>query len=192
MNRKHNGIVIQLAVLLWVVTLAYTSICVSAENAFEVRSAETVVVDNIYYLNAHIDYQLSNEAREALQNGLPLNIVLDIEVAKKRGLLWNKEIVHLKQRYQIRYYALIQQYHVINVNSGLQHSLPTLAVATSILGTIVDLPLFDAMLIDADSDYEISLRSRLDTESLPMPVRLSTYFSSGWDLSSGWYRWSLR
>jgi len=52
---------------------------------FEVREANVEVMSGVYFLNAMVDYQLSSEARDALQSGVPLTIRIDGRAARAPG-----------------------------------------------------------------------------------------------------------
>lgn len=157
-----------------------------------VSRANTVLDGKIYRLDAEIEYRFSKEVLRALHNGVTLVISLDIEVERPRSYMWNETVVGLKQRYELTYHALSEQYLVRNTNSGARYSFPSLAAATEHIGTLADFPMLDQNLLDSDGTYTGRIRARLDTEDLPTPLRLLSYVSSGWRLSSGWYLWPIQ
>lgn len=159
---------------------------------FTVKSAETFLADKVYYLNANIDYRFSEAALEALQNGVPLVVLLDIEINRRRDYLWNENIASLRQRYQLAYEALTGRYVLTNLNSGADTYYPTRGAAITALGEVERVPLLDAGLIDTRERYNVGLRASLDLDALPVPMRVMGYFSSDWRLSSEWYTWPLR
>lgn len=159
---------------------------------FTVRSVATELKDNVYLLNARIDYTFSREAQRALQSGIPLIILMDIEVEKLRSWWWNKEVAKLQQGYLLIYHALTKKYIINNLNSGAQHNHKSFSTALQTLGRITDLPLIDKGLIEEDKRYQINLRVFLDIESLPAPMRPLAWLSSDWHLSSDWYSWPLQ
>ena len=158
----------------------------------QVQQAQTRLVDRVYYLDAQLEYVLTEPMLEAVHKSVPLTFVLSIEVYQQRDYLWNNVIADLEQRYQLVYLPLTQQYQVRNLNSGALHNLPSLQIALSVLGTIVDLPLLDQELLAPDIDYQTRLQVQLDIEELPVPLRLLSYFSDEWRLRSEWYSWPLQ
>lgn len=184
-RRRHWLLVLLLgiAVLLPVQTLR-------AEHAFVVRFIETALVDGVYQLNARVDFRFSEAARNALENGVPLLILYDIQVKQERWY-WNKTLADLEQGYLLLYHALSEKYILQNLNSGAQEHYASLAAALDELGRIRHLPLIDAKLLDPDATYFVRLRAHLDIESLPAPMRPLAYISSEWDLDSDWYEWPL-
>ena len=158
---------------------------------FVVRGAETTLVDKVYRLNTRLSYQLSAEALGALQKGIPLTITLNIEVLRQREYLWAEKIASIEQSYQLSYHALTQQYLVKNTNTGVHTSFPTLKIAIDRLSIIENFPMLDAQLLLPDEQYIARLRTQLDLETLPVPIRVLAYISPGWRLGSKWYTWSL-
>lgn len=154
---------------------------------FKVLSADTYLERGVYRLNARIDYEFSSDSVEALKNGVPLIIQLQMDVMRKRGWLWDETVASLQQRFQLEYHALARQYVVTNLNSGELRSFPTWSTATDFLGRIDDFPLLDSSLLNSQEEYYVKLQARLDIEALPAPLRLVAYLSSAWRLSSDWY-----
>lgn len=160
--------------------------------SIKVKNAETLLADKVYHLNADVDYQFSGAALEALQSGVPLVVVLEIEINRQRDYLWSENIASLRQRYQLMYEALTGRYVVTNLNSGADAYYPTRAAAIAALGDVDHVPLLDAGLIDDRQRYMVALHVSLDLDALPVPMRVMGYFSSDWRLSSEWYTWPLR
>lgn len=146
-------------------------------------------------LDADITLQLDAEPLEALHNGIPLTLLIEIEVERKRSwwMRWwlDEEIAFLEQRYQIEYHALSHQYLLININSGERQASPRLQPLLSRIGTINNFPLLDKNLAAEEGRYEVSLRALLDIESLPAPLRPIAYLTPSWRIRSDWKRWFL-
>jgi hypothetical protein len=161
-------------------------------NGFTIRSVSTHLQDKVYLLDANIDYHFSDSALEALRNGVPLIVLLDIKVEQVHSWWLNKTIAELQQGYLLLYHALTEKYIVNNLNSGAQDNYEQLSTALSALGKIKDLPILDAHLATSGEHYLVKLRTRLDLESLPAPMRPLAYISSDWRLESDWYEWPLQ
>lgn len=162
------------------------------DGHFEVRNASAEVIDGVYYLNADIEYRLSQAAREALESGVPLTVELQIEVTRKRRLLPDPEVATLRQKYQLQFHALSERYIVKNLNSGEQESFPTIGSALHRLGLVEGLPILDEALLDSDKPYEIRVRAGLDLREFPGPLRLLVFWLDEWQLVSEWFTWQLR
>jgi len=174
-----------------IVCFALTSSVSASDQLFTIENANTALVNQVYNLNASLKYTFSKEALSALDNGVSLFLVLDIEVIRPRRYLWDEDIATLAQRYEIKYLALTNQYLLANTNSGSKHVYHSLDDALSTLEHIENLPIIDAHLLDKEEHYKVQVRSHLDIDSLPVPLRLKAYFSGNWWLTSGWYSWDL-
>lgn len=163
----------------------------AAAQQFTVSSATTKLVGTVYHLDASLKYEFSASALSALDSGVTLTLVLDIEVYSASRYLWDDVIATLEQRYEVSYHALSDQYLLRNANSGSQFYHPSLDAALATLGKIEQLPIIDAHLLEDDQHYMVRVKSRLDLDGLPVPLQLNAYVSSDWWLSSGWYSWDL-
>lgn len=159
---------------------------------FEVRSAYAELRDDVYYLNAIIDYQLSTDARDALLAGVPLVIRLDIEIFHPRRWWFDNDEVPLRQSYQLEYHALSERFIVLNLNSGDQSSFASLFAALDYLGRVERLPIIDTPVLRDGRGYDIRLRAVLDQEQFPGPLRLLAFWRRDWSIASEWYRWPLQ
>lgn len=161
-----------------------------AEHAFIIKSLETKLEQGVYQLDSRIEYGLSEEALSALKNGVPFLILMNIEVEQVRWY-WNKNLAELEQGYLLLYHALSENFIVHNLNSGTQDHYSSLGAALGALGQINNLPLIDAKLLDPEMRYQVKMRTFLDIESLPAPMRPLAYISSDWQLDSDWVSWPL-
>lgn len=175
------------------ILLLRTAAVAGAEPGFDIERADTRLADDVYLLDAEVDYRFSDEALDALESGVPLTVSLDIEVQRKRGWYWfDADVASLEQRYRLQHHALSNQYLVLNENSGAWYAYPTRDSALDALGRIRGLPVIDSHFLDPHEEYEVELRVRLDIEALPAPLRPIAYVTPAWRLGSDWYAWSLQ
>lgn len=154
---------------------------------FSIRYAQTRLVDNVYLLNANLDYSLTDDPHEALHNGVDLTLELTISVQRERWYFFDETIASLKQRYRLAYNSLTDHYSLTYLNTGIEERFPTLETVLNKLGTLNNFPLLDSHLIEPEETYWVYLQNRLDIEALPAPLRPVAYFSSQWRLVSDWY-----
>lgn len=176
---------------LWALLLGLLWIMSGHAAGFEVRSAATRLEAGVYRLNAQIEYRFSTAALEALQNGVPLTLNIEMEVRRRRSWLWDETVYALTQRFRLEYHALSRQYLVNNLNSGERRAFPARTAALEFMGRIEDFPLLDRSLLTENERYEGALRVLLDLEALPAPLRLLAYLSDDWRLASEWRVWPL-
>lgn len=164
----------------------------SHAKGFKILSAETTLTKHVYHLDANMELNFSDDALEALRSGVPLIVLVNIEVLDDRSWWWDKTIAELEQGYLLLYHALSEKYIIHNLNSGSQQNYNSLNTAISSLSHIRDFPLIDKNLLEDSDDYYFRLRIYLDIESLPAPMRPIAYISSQWQLESDWFSWPLK
>lgn len=163
----------------------------ASAGEFTIYQADTELVDKVYRLTANLDYKFSERVLEAINSGVPVVLLMELELYKVRDYIWDKEIASLQQRYRLQYHVLSEQYIVTNLNSGAQLVYPSLYSATASIRSLKNIPIIDARLIELGKPYVGRLRASLELSSLPVPLRLNAYFSGKWRLKSDWYEWSL-
>lgn len=189
--KRNNINRLLLAALLCLFTLALSSSRSWAEG-FTVLSANTTLKNHVFQLDANMSLNFSDDALEALRSGVPLIVLINIEVEKERNWWWDKTVAKLEQGYLLLYHALSEKYIIHNLNSGAQHNYINLGSAITALSHLQDFPLIDKNLLDSDDLYYVRLRTYLDIESLPAPMRPIAYISSQWQLESDWFSWPLK
>lgn len=191
-NTRMNATRLLLAALL--ILSAVTGVAedpIQREGYFEVRSAETVLVDGVHQLDARLQLVLSSEALGALNSGVPLTIELQMQVIRSRRFYMDALDAELAVRFELEYRPLSQRYIVRNLNSGHQDSFATLYSALNSLGRITELPIIDDALLAERKPYRIRVRAMLQTQQYPAPLRLLFFWRSQWQLQSEWYEWTL-
>jgi hypothetical protein len=159
---------------------------------FTIQHAETRLEDGVYLLDASLDYGLTDAVIEALQNGVTLTLLFSIEIKRERWYLWDESVTELRQKYQLKYFALSKKYMLNLTNTGIQEIHTSLDSVLMSLNHLEDFPLLDAALVSSDSDYIVYLKIQLDIEALPAPLRPVAYFSSDWRLASDWFSCTLK
>jgi hypothetical protein len=157
----------------------------------EVRSVETRLVEGVYRLDAEVVVDLSRSIKRALDSGVPITLLYRIRVLRERAYLWGERVAALSQRYRLEFHALSKRYVLVNVNTGDGQAFRTLADAIAPLQRLRDFPLIDASLLAAGEHYAGEMEVLIDGESLPVPLRLQTWFNDAWRLASDTYRWPL-
>jgi hypothetical protein len=163
---------------------------VGIEPGFEVLSARTRAESGVLLLDAEIHFGFSDEALEAMRNGVPLTISVEMQVLRERRGP-DKRIALIRARFRLKTHALSKQFVITNLGSGEASTFASFEEMRSALGRIVDFPLVDRALLPPDGSYRARLRARLDIEALPAPLRPLAYLSPSWRLKSDWYGWRL-
>lgn len=132
-------------------------------------------------IRASQEVRLSQEAREALVNGVPLRLKVELAVQNSgRG----SELSLNSLTYEIRYLPLSDHYQLTGPVAGaaprtfprLRHVLAELKGIEWRLGDMNNEP----------GGYKLRMRSHLDRSGMPGPMQLPMLFSADWVHDSGW------
>lgn len=175
--------------------LAVLLLCLSgalSAAGIVISQAASRLQDDTFVIDAEIDYVFSDVALEALENGVPLTVDLHVQVRRDGAWIWEADIVDFRLRRQLRFLPLASSYQVIDIASGDKRRFLTRLAAIDALGEIRSLPVVAVDQLTAGETYSMEIRSELDIEALPVPLRPTAYMSSGWKLSSDWSEWRIR
>ena len=168
------------------------STVLAAAEGIHVKSAEILRNGGDYYLDANFEVELTRTLEDALNKGLPLYFIVELEVIRPRWYtlyLWNKSVLEFEQQYRLSYNALTRQYRL---SLGAFHqNFDTLNDALALMGRLRPRFLADADLLDQGKVYEAAIRMRLDVAQLPKPFQINALASRDWNLVSEWFRWTL-
>jgi len=177
----------------WLGLLLLCAVCVmpAAARDIDVRALSSRLESERFVIDATLAVRLTDNTREALENGITLQFVLETRLLKPRRLWWDGELATTTRRYLLSRHALADGYLVSEVGTDHQQTYKRLDDALQALGT---LEAYDAGPVDdaeASRQYRGRLRLRLDIEALPAPLRPIAYVSPSWRVSSGWYEWNF-
>lgn len=175
------------ALLVALLALAVCSACGErpADDRFSIRSAEASWSNG--RLRVRLDQRIvfSEDARDALQHGVPLTVAVDVLLRDARS---RSRLATFERRYQIRYLPLSERYEVSGPASEAPRSFPRLRHAVAELARL-DLGFETGVL--PGGDYELLVRNYLVRTNMPAPMRLPALLSRRWDHASGWTSWAL-
>ncbi len=158
-------------------------------DVIDVKSAELRADEDDYVLNAEFDLALNATLEEALQRGVPLYFVLEIEIARPRWWWFAEKVLTSTTNYRIAWNALTQQYRV---SSGLfAQTLYSLEEVERFLSRVTSRPVARRDQLQKGARYEAALRLRLDVAQLPKPFQVDALASREWSLQTDWHRWSF-
>jgi len=156
-----------------------------------IQTAQLSQQQGTYLLNARVNYQLSDEAIEALHNGVTLTFNVELSIIEPRPWLWDKYHSRISLPYQIKYHTLAEIYQTTNQHSSAQHNFASLEAALNAMGQLNDVPI--STLAKKTSLHKNGvLRAYLNIEALPLPMRPLAYLTPGWHLQSDRYLWPLK
>lgn len=162
------------------------------EFAAEVKQAKITLQSDSYVLSADIVYQLSEKAKEALQNGVPLFWDIQVKMLQHRNVLWDKTLIDTAIRYRIQYHALLNMYRVRNEGNGEVYNFSTLSAALDLMSAVRNFRVIEKAELAPEKQYLCAVKVNFDREALPLPLRPIAYIDPQWYLSSDWTLWPLK
>ena len=154
-----------------------------------VADAHTYVANDMLMVDADAAFDFSEDAIDAVNSGIPLTIELDVRISRPRKYWLDAEVYSTKRTFTIEHHALTEQFVLTDQVTGERRIQSSLERAVADLGRIRKLPVVEVSELNDAASCEVSLRLRLDIESLPGPLIPLAYVSPGWHMSSGWHRW---
>jgi hypothetical protein len=153
-----------------------------------IEHAELVPGDEAYHLNARFGFDFNAEIEEAINKGVALNFLVEFALMEPHHYWFDEEVTSASQTIKLSYHALSRQY-LVNVGTH-QASYPSFQEAVQALSRIKDWAVVDKSLVKKGIPYYAMLRMRLDVNSLPKPLQVSSIGSDKWDLVSERHRWT--
>lgn len=163
-------------------------------SGFKVTTVQARAGGQTLRLSGSIELSLTQEVEEAIGNGIPIDLVIDIRLYRSRPYIWDQKIASWSLRRELRYHALTGQY-LINAGPGapvVRESSTSLSEALSEMGSLGDLTLPLPAPLVSGAEYYLQLRANLDVEALPPLLRPVAYTSRKWKLDSGWTTWKIQ
>lgn len=164
----------------------------SSANAtiFSINNPKVHQIGNGYVVSAQIAYPLTPRVIEALDNGVPITFFQELELNNNFPILgdfwqWETTLWKTRLRYELRFHALTEQYIIRSLDTNHQLNYPNLEGALMALGKIQDLSLPPEHTENRDR-LSLKIRSGLDLNALPTPMRPGALISSKWQLTSPW------
>ena len=128
--------------------------------------------------------ELPEDVRAAIEAGVPLSIEGEI-ASVKNYWLWDARTIVETHRFSISRQALSQRYLLYVDQQPAPHIFQAVGGASNFIAA-------EALkhLEEASPAYDnVQLRVSLNKFDLPAPMRLQAFWSSGWDLDTGWLPW---
>jgi Domain of unknown function (DUF4390) len=183
---------------LWL-ALALLSACPALAN-FSVQTATPAIQiesadERTLAINSRLTLALNPATEEALHNGVPLEIVIDLELLRHRWWWTNRLITDITLRRRLSFHALSRQYLVSSlVVKQRAESFGSLDLALAHAGNLsrLEFALPSNKQILPGARHLLRLRARLDIEALPTVMRPLAYASPSWRLGTGWTTWPVQ
>ena len=173
------------------VLMICSSIAHASTNNIEIKELSVEIVDREIKVDSKVSYALDSKIKNAISNGIEVSFIFDLELRMERKIWPDTVIAALTREFRIKYHALSKQYVMVDVETKQERSFPDLYSAFYFIGHLRKLHLASIDAVELNQQYYIRARARLQTEKLPLPLRIKSYFSSDWRPSSGWTAWPM-
>lgn len=175
-----------LSVMLSLTTLAV----LAAGNHAHIRSAELILREELWTLDADMDIQFGRGVEEALSKGVSLTFLYEFQIIKPLKYWFDDEVVTERRAVTLNYHALTRQY-LVNYPQQ-QKVFDSLADAKRELGQIHDWRLVPHGVLEKNQPYQAALKMHLDTSKLPKALQLDALGESDWELVTPTFSWWIK
>jgi hypothetical protein len=161
------------------------------QESITVLSVNTNSKEGVLFLDANIDYALSDRELTALHSGIELAFQTEIKLLKNRTFWLDEEVARLTQDYLLTYNVLTERYSLENLNSRELSTFTNVTSALNLLGRVSRFPVIDESLLDIEAVYFIEVRSLLKIEVHSSLLRFLNIFGSNISIESDWFEWQV-
>jgi len=161
----------------------------SAEITF--KSFKVVGAAPKYQVLTAIDFELTDYLENALKSGVVLNARVQFRLQKHREWWFNKETTLSTTHYQLKYHALSRHYLLTRNDTNEHWNFSTLSAALRKLGELRKYILPDLKIPLDSGDYSVLAIADMVPATLRLPLRIQSYFSDKYRLTSEGVLWPL-
>ncbi|MCF6193548.1 MAG: DUF4390 domain-containing protein [Kangiellaceae bacterium] len=145
-----------------------------------------------YKVLTGVEFDLTSYLQSALENGVALKARVQFRLIEDQAWWFNNESTLLTIHYQLKYHALSQHYLLTRNDTNEHWNFSTLSAALRKLGELRQYQLPDIPPPLDDSNYSILAVADMEPETLRLPLRVQSFFSNKYRLSSEGVLWPLR
>ena len=162
-------------------TIGLLLIAILPSQATEFERLERDLSGTTWQLNPQYQVLPSGKVREAIDNGIVVNFVMQAKLYASKNWWFDSMLEHQAQTFAVRYFSLSSQYQLNNLRTKEKQSFITLDQLLDYLGQQTTFE-FTA---NQDADY-LSTRLFLDKQALPSTMQLPIVFDADWNLNTDW------
>ncbi len=162
---------------------------VQASDKSTISQAAIRATPQGYVLDGEVNIVLNPTLEDALNRGINLYFLLELEVTRPRNWWFDEDIAEPVRKMRIYYHLLLRRYVV--ETGYTTRTTATLSEALATLGRVDGWQVLEQGALKAGQRYDARLRLRLDTSQLPKPLSIGAVGGDRWDLATPWYGWSF-
>lgn len=154
-----------------------------AAETIIVRETKFETAENSIQLNARFDFDLPGAVEDAVNKGIPLYFVTELELSRPRWYWFDEKALSVSRNVRISYYPLVQLYAVSI--GGFQLRLNTLREALSMVKSVHHWQIAELASLKMGQTYKAVVRLFLDVSQMPKPFQVHALNTRDWHLDSG-------
>ena len=151
-------------------------------DSVPLKTAEVRLEDEQVVLSVDFALSLNSTLEEALQRGIPLYFLLEVEIQRPRWYWFDEKVLQHSTQYRVSYQPLTRQYRV--ASGLLSQTFDSLQEVERLIGRVTARPIAQAGDLEKGSRYDVVVRLRLDQNQLPKPFQVNALASREWQLAS--------
>jgi hypothetical protein len=191
LSRRFYASVSRLLVLsIWLLVLPSAIVAAEGEP-FEVQTASFSLEDSFLKLDLEVNIDLPDFIGIAVNQGLAVPFMFEVEIFTSRNYWVDKKIVTVKQAYLLHFLPMLSSYVVNDINAGKRHYFDSLDEAVEHMEAVFNYPMLDIGNFDFNREFYARARFRIDHEALPLPLKPSFFWPSDWDERSKWFSFEM-
>ena len=145
--------------------------------------------DDAYVLEADVLFDLNDRLEDAVQRGVVLTLVFEVEISRDRWYWFDERLVRRKRTYRLSYHPLTRSYQL--AEGDTQQAYDSLDEALAPLRRVREWVILPRKKLQPGRSFDAAIRFRLDTSHLPKPFQVSALGSSDWNLDTDWLQWTF-
>ncbi len=145
--------------------------------------------DDAYVLEADVLFDLNDKLEDAVQRGVILTLVFEVEISRDRWYWFDERLVRRKRTYRLSYHPLTRSYQI--AEGDAQQAFDSLGEALASLRKVRGWVILPRKKLEPGKSFDAAIRFRLDTSHLPKPFQVSALGSSDWTLDTDWLQWTF-
>lgn len=147
--------------------------------------------DDGWYLSARMALELPSPIADALDKGIPLYFVAEVQVLRERWYWTDREVVSIVRHWRLAFVPLTRRWRLQMSASPLARTglgvawgqtYEALGDALAAMQRIARWKIAEPELLTPDAAHTVHFRFRLDPSQLPRPLQLSALGRSGGNL----------
>lgn len=150
----------------------------------QIKRIEPLIGEGHLTMDLDVNLKLSPIVIDAAERGVPLYFTLDVKITSPRWWWWDRQIVETSLTRRMSYNTLTQQWRV--ATGDLFLPVGSLQEGVAVLEKVRGWPVAPLDRFEPNTQYEGSVRIRLDTSHLARPLQLDARNRGAWSLTSPW------